>query len=79
MLPSSDDEGESEAEEEEDDQERILRLKDIIAQNDLSSDTSQSNDYGLVSNVCAKIIFSISGESMNTDQLLEDQEIINDR
>ena len=43
---SSDDEGESEAEEEEDDQERILRLKDIFAQNDLTSDTSQSNDYG---------------------------------
>ena len=51
MLPSSDDEGEAEAEEEEDDQERILRLKDIIA-HDISSDTSQSNDYGLLSYVC---------------------------
>ena len=51
ILFSSDDEGESEAEEEEDDQERILRLKDIIA-HDISSDTSQSNDYGLLSYVC---------------------------
>ena len=76
---SSDDEGDSEAEEEEDDQERILRLKDIIA-HDISSDTSQSNDYGLLLYIHAKKLFSsISGESMNTDQLLEDQEVINDR